>query len=325
MTTSLYAFTLATLLAFLSVTSVNGQSVSTTPVGYRTDTIPAGSTAYAPSFVHTDTFVGQISSLSESGGNTVVTLTESSLTASALDEGSIYPAYYLEVTETGSKEGYVFDIISNTASSVTVSGLLASGFGLDGNETLSGSETIVIRKHMTVADIFAGSTGSLVAYSDSVKLFNDDSSITLLYWDGTMWTPNFVADHSYKPIYPGEGFLTSFASSVSLTINGHVKTTKTKVPVVAGLVNLVGNLAPSDTDINGFNANTTLQAYSDSVKIVSQDGSFTTQNTYYTTGSVMTHDFSTDHGGDSVTGHNAALFSVGSSAYITLPAAYTAD
>ena len=124
-------------------------------------------------------------------------------------------------------------------------------------------------------------------------------------------------------LFIGEGFLTSFASSVSLTINGHVKTTKTKVPVHAGLVNLVGCLAPSDTTVDGLNATSSLVPYSDTVRVVSQDGNFTTQSTYYTDGSMMTKDFATNSGSDSFVGHNSALLSAGSNTYITLPAAFT--
>ena len=314
---------LASLLLASSVSLLTAQTVSTTPVGYRTDTIPAGNIPYAPSFVHADTFNGQISSLSEAGGLTTVTFTESTLTATALDEGTFYPAYYLEVTETGAYEGYSFDIISNTASTVTVSGLLSSGFGLSSSQTLAGTESVAIRKHMTVGDIFSDATSALTAYSDTVKFFNDDNTITLLYWDGTMWTPDFSANHTNKPIYPGEGFLTSFAGSVSLTTNGHVKTTKTKVPVKAGLVNLVGSLAPSDTTVDGLNAVSALVPYSDSVRVVSQDGNFTTQKTYYTDGSQMTTNFTGNDGSDVLQGHNSALFSAGSNTYITLPAAFT--
>ena len=305
------------LLTIASPGLLQAHTVSTAPVGYRTNTIPAGNTAYAPSFVHADSFVSNISSLTESGTNTIVTLSDATLTASAYNEGSSYPAYYLEITQSGDKEGYVFDIISNTASSVTVSSLLSSGF------SLAGTESVVIRKHMTVGDVFSGSTDSLTAYSDSVKFFNDDGSITTLYWDGLQWTPDFSTNHSAKPVYPGEGFLTSFAGSVNLTVSGHVKTTKTRVPVYAGLVNLVGSMAPSDSDIDCFNCQSTFQAYSDSLKVVSQDGNFSTQGTYYSDGSAMTRDFATNHGAESFSGHNAALFSVGSDTYIICDEGYT--
>lgn len=309
-----YLFTLFALIT--SINFLSAQNVSTSPVGYRTDTIPAGNMPYAPSFVHADAFAGTISGLAESGGNTVVSLAGAALTTSTYDEGSNFPAYYLEITESGSSEGYSFDIISNTADSVTVKGLLSSSF------SLAGTENVVVRKHMTIGDIFSGSTASLTSYSDSVKIFNSDNTITLLYWDGSVWTPDFANDRSLKPIYPGRGFLTSFAGSVELTVDGNVKTTKTKVPVYAGQVNLIGTLAPSDTDIDGFNAITTLQAYSDSIKVVSLDGTFSTQGTYYTDGSQMTRDFSSDHGTESIEGHSSALLSAGSNFYLTLPAAY---
>ena len=305
------------ILLMASFGLLQAQTVSTTPVGYRTDTIPAGNTAYAPSFVNADTYAGTITLLNESGPNTIVTCADfSAITAGSLDEGTLYPAYYLEITESGNKEGYVFDIISNTTTGVTVSGLLSSDF------SLTGTESIVIRKHLTLNDVFASATSSFTAYSDSVKFFNDDSTISVLYWDGTKWTPDFSANHSTKPIYPGEGFLTSFASSVPVTISGHVKTTKTKIPIFAGLVNLVGCMAPSDSNFNSFDTINAFQAYSDSIKKVSRDGNFSNQGTYYTDGNKMTRNFSDNHGSETFIGSSAALFSVGSDMYITCNEAF---
>lgn len=304
---------LATLLLG-SFGLLQAQTVSTTPVGYRTDTIPAGNNPYAPTFVHADSFAGSMSSLSESGSNTIITLDNATLTASAFDEGSTYPNYYLEITQSGSTEGYLFDIVSNSTTTVTVSGLLASGF------SLAGTESVVIRKHMTIGDLFSGATG--LNLSDTLKFFNSNGTSTQFFWDGSKWSSNFVNDDTNRVIYPGTGFIGVFSQNVLLTSTGHVKTTKTKVPLYGGAINFVSPLAPSNTTIGGHNATEAL-ALSESIMVFNQDGSLSTKGQYFYDGSKMTKDFVNDHASDGFNGHNASLISVGSDKYITFPAAYT--
>ena len=300
---------------------LQAQTVSTTPVGYRTDTIPAGNNPYAPTFVHADSFVSNISSLTESGTNTIVTLSDATLTASAYDEGSSYPAYYLEITEEGTNEGYVFDIVSNTTNTVTVSGLLTSGSALlSSGFSLTGTESVAIRKHMTLSDLFTGATG--LSLADSLKFFKSNGTYMQYFWDGSKWTSDFVADDSSCVIYPGTGFIGVFSQSVTLTSTGHVKSTKTKVPLYSGAINFVSPLAPSDTTIGGHQATDTLDL-AESIKVFNQDGSLSTKGEYFYDGSKMTKDFTNDHSSDSFKGHNASLVTVGSDKYITFPAAYT--
>ena len=289
-------------------------SATTNPVGYRTDTIPAGNTPYAPSFVHEDAYAGQMSALVESAGNTTVTILNGAMTADAFNEGATFPAYYLEITEPGSDQGYVFDVISNTADEVVVAGLLSSGF------FLSGDETIAIRKHLTLGDIFDGAKG--LSPADSIKLFNDDGATSQFFWDGAQWTADFVNDDSVLPIYPGTGFMATFSSSVTITITGTVKTTDTKVPLYAGVINFISALAPSDTTVDGLNATASLDL-SESIKVFSQDGSLAVSAEYFYDGAQMTKDFVNDGGGDGLVGSNSFLVTVGADKYLSIPAAYS--
>lgn len=293
---------------------LSAQTVSTDPVGYRTDTINAGNVAFAPTFVNANSAVSSISGLSENGGNTTISLSNASLSVGAYDESSAFSLYYIEITS-GANEGYVFDIISNTASDVVVEGNLSTDFGIS-------NESVAIRKHLTIKDIFAGSESALAAYSDSVKFFNDDGSTTVYYWIGTSWSSDFFTNHDDKPVYPGNGFIATFGSNVELTVSGTVKTTATKVPVYAGLINFIASMQPSDTDVGSLNGVAAFAAYSDSMKKFSSDGSLTPGKTYYSIGTSMSSDFFTNEDSDAVDGASAMLVAVGSDMYMTLPAAY---
>ena len=290
--------------------------VATSPVGYRTDTIAAGNVPYAPTFVNADSASGSIGGVTVNTDNAVITFTGSALTVDAYNEGTTFPNYYVEVTS-GTNEGYSFDVISNTADSITVAGDLSS-FNLS-------TESIVIREHLTVGDIFAGSSASLAAYADSVKFFNNDGTTTVFYWIGTGWSSDFATDESDKPVYPGTGFIATFASSVELVVSGSVKTTKTKVPVYAGLVNFVSSMQPSDTTAGGFNGVEAFAAYADSLKTFNSDGSLSQDKVYYSISTSMSSDFVNDESADFVSGANSPLVTVGQNKYMTMPAAFAAS
>jgi hypothetical protein len=138
--------------------------------------------------------------------------------------------------------------------------------------SLDGDETIAIRKHMTIGDIFEGSTGQLQAFADSVKIFADDGSTSSLFWDGVKWTADFVSDNSARPVYPGNGFIAAFGGSVDVTLTGSVKATATKVPVYAGVLNFVTAIAPSDTTVGDLDLVSVLVPFSENIKVLSQDG-----------------------------------------------------
>lgn len=291
----------------------------TVPVGFNTISVTAGNNPIAPTFVHPDSVATVASAFVENpgAGETEITLANVILTTNEFGPSAAFPAYYLEITEAGSNQGYAFDIVSNTATKVTVTGLLTTDF------SLSGTESIAIRKHMTIGDLFSASTSSLTAFSDSVKFFNSDGSTTSLFWDGTKWTSDTVADDSASPIYPGEGFLTVFGSAVDIVTTGTVKTTQSKVPVFASQLNLVAGVKPVDTTVGALGLVATLDIGSENIKVFQQNGSLAEDASYFTDGNVVTKDFVHDHGTDSIAGSSAFLLNVSSDKYWTAPAPYT--
>lgn len=289
----------------------------TTPSGYTSSTIPAGNNPFAPGLTHDDTHSATMIGIVESGTDTTISFAPSSFTAAEFDAGTLYPLYYLEITDPGAagNQGYVFDVLSNTDFKIVVPVRLGTDFGL------SGTEQITVRKHMTVGDLFESATG-LAAFSDSVKFFHDDNTTTSLFWDGTNWTPDFATDHSTFPIYPGSGFLTVFGGEVNVTVFGAVKTTPTKVPVYGGAINFVSGLTPVDTTVGDLNLVPSLAPFSENIKMFNQDGTLSELASYFTDGLVMTKDFATDHGADPVSNSDSFLLNVGSDKYWTVPAAY---
>jgi hypothetical protein len=228
---------LALAILVTAVMASNAQTTVTSGVvGYSKVNVPTGTRAVVPGFVKSDVFTGV-------GTVTSQTLSASGLTANALKPTSFtdrpnYPTHYIEITS-GAYEGYSFDVSSNTASSVSVSGLPSQ---LNGTQV-----NYVIRPHLTLGDI---DSSNLPEGGVILNLFNNPSTpaVTYLYDSGGAWydgNGNFLMNHVV--IYPGMGIsLNNFGSTFSMTFSGNVKSTKTAVPVYKNAaVNLVGPMNPS--------------------------------------------------------------------------------
>jgi hypothetical protein len=117
-------------------------TVSTPIVGFRKTTLPSGSVCVVPGFVKAPVYQ---SSSAVSGQNFAVSgLSSGAYSESAFNDRPNYPTHYVEIVA-GTYEGYTFDIQSNSASQVTVSGLPAQ---LNGQTV-----TIAIRPHYKLDDL----------------------------------------------------------------------------------------------------------------------------------------------------------------------------
>ncbi|WP_269539649.1 hypothetical protein [Cerasicoccus fimbriatus] len=213
--------------------------VATIPVGVVEMTIPAGNTVVAPIFVNANDFQGNSTSLVEGSGVTTVNFGSSVFTAGSFNEGD-FPAYYLEVVA-GDAEGYAFDIISNTGSSVVVAGLLKTDIMLDDVETFA------IRKHITLGQFFG--QADAIARRDEVKFFNSDGSITIASYTGSSWVSS-AGTVDEKPIYAGTGFISTLSNDIAVTATGTVKSTKTVVPIyLLAQLNLVATGSPVEMSV----------------------------------------------------------------------------
>jgi len=278
-TTNMKKLNLSLAILALAAMSVNAQTTVTSDiVGYSKLDIPVGGRLIAPVFVMPAVFTGSatIASgvLSISGG-----LTPNALNQTSFNDRPNFPKYYAKVTSSGSKEGLVLDVVSNTASTITVSG--ASG--------LSGALSIEVVPHYTLLD-FANKSSGLLPYIDAVTFYDSGNAKRTYYYTGS----GFVADDYATPadqvvVYPASGFILNAGAISSVTMTGRVNQTKTLVPVYAG-ESIVAPIDPSGiTKIASSNLGSAMAPYIDAASAVLLDGSLAT-TTYYTDGVSMLND-----------------------------------
>ena len=267
-------------LAILATAVMAGHAATATSdvVGYSKLNIPVGGRLIAPVFVKPAVFTGSatVSSgvLSVSGA-----LTPGALNQTAFNDRPNFPKYYVKITSSGSNEGLVLDVVSNTASTIRVSG--ASG--------LSGVVSVEVVPHYTLLD-FANESSNLQPYADAVTFYDSGNGKRAYYYTGS----GFVADDYSTPadhvvVYPGSGFILNAGATSSVTMTGRVNQTKTLVPVYAG-ESIVAPIDPSGiTKIADSNLGSAMAAYADAASAVLLDGSLAT-TAYYTDGVGMLDD-----------------------------------
>lgn len=315
--TSFLAGALLTASSFLNAGTV-ADPVATTPVGYTTTSVPAGSAVISATFVNSDSYVGQVVSVS----GAQITFAASSFTAGDFDEGD-FPAYYVEITEDGHPyEGQLFDILSNTSDTVTVAGVPDLTVF-----SLVTSDSVVIRKHFTLSQLFESPSVALGSFVEAAKFFNSDTTDSVYTWTGSIWSSDFgTTDEGNRHIYPGEGILLSSSVARDLVISGTVKVTPTRLPILASnsILVLVGSTSPSDTTLGELGFANSLDDFTGTVKFFNNDGALSSGEVYTDWGSFMTNDFGTTDSSDVVVpAGQPLLVSNGSNKTISLPAPYT--
>ena len=276
--TNLFAIlALAATPAFLHAQTTSYSDV----VGYSNYPLTAGQYIFSPTFVKAS--VLQASASVSSKTISVSGVTTSTLAPSAFIDGTPnYPSAYVEVLS-GAYSGVAFDITSVGTSTVTCADFPSE---LNG-QTIS----FVIRKHVTLADVFTPSSG-LAEFSDAITLFNSDGSTSIRYLaGGVITTDDFATPAGHTPIYPGAGVILNIGGSVTLSLSGQVKPTASKVPVYPGVNNIVGTFNPSSSlKATSTTLATSLGAFTDSATLYSNNGSFSLQNFIYSDGTSVTDD-----------------------------------
>jgi hypothetical protein len=232
------------LAAGLLAPIASAQTSSSTPViGYYKFNVPNGKSIWNCAFVTKKDFQGAATSIAPSGANSVITQTGAGWTVNQFQTSAIpatQSSHYVEVL-TGPLAGTIADIVSNTATSVTVEGL---GIG-------STSVTYCIRKHSTLASIFV--TAGLGPFEDEILLISDTGATSRYAYDDT--APGHIVDATdlvtikdNVVVYPGQAFMVTVGVAKTLTFGGnevsYVKTGVTKIPLYAGKANLVGLMDP---------------------------------------------------------------------------------
>jgi len=266
------------LLSLHSLASA--QTVSTPVVGFQKVTMPLGGAAFAPTFVKANTFTGPASI----SGSTVTTTSNAlaglSLGPTSFSDRANFPRYYAEVVNTNSPFcGYNFDITSlNNASSFQSANIPAG---------LTGTVTIAIRPHLTLADLDPANMQD----GDSVTIYNDPSGGASTYYQasGGWVDSNGNPGYAHVPVYPGTGVIYGGQSSANtITLTGNVKNTPTAVPVYLGAVlNVVAPVNPS-ASVNYANQNIA-NSIGDGASFTkyTADGSLVEESTYYAASGVL--------------------------------------
>ena len=244
-------------------------TVSTPIVGFNTLSFPSGNSTHAATFVKGNVFQGTATS------KTTSVLNVSSASLSALGPVDGLPTHYVKITS-GAMEGYVFDVLSNTANSITIDGDMSQA---------EATPSFVIRSHVKASELFSGNS-SLSAGLDTVTVFNADGTSTVLLWVGSDSATGWVDAVTEAPldaiIYPGQGFVLTTVGSGSYRFQGTVETTPTVVPIFPGAVNLVTLASPGTgtraLQTSGLGSN--LTSGLDTVEFWSQDGSLSSTEVY---------------------------------------------
>lgn len=303
-----YALPLILASAVLAQVANAQTSTSTPTIGYYNVQLPPGTSAWVCGFVTKKDFQGQATSIAPGApvnGEPTSVITQT---------GATFPAFglhYVEIITPGAPaEGTILDVMSNTATTITVKG------------TISGTPNYCVRKHATLAAVFA-SPGAFEPFSDSVTLYGDDGAPKTFYLTSTpgQWVADdFTTPGNDQIIYPGQGFLIASGVANQITFGGnevaYVKTGPTQVPVYRGFLNFVGMVNPlvatdpadplyslvsspttggalTNLVAAGF-ANSGLEDFTDSILTLVQGGDLNPLQGYYTSsGSLILDDFST--------------------------------
>ena len=270
--------TYALILAAASCGMAFGAATAyTTPVGYYQYAGIGGGNMFVPGLVQSAAFAGQLTGAT----STTLTVAANSLTADAFDKGAVYAAYYVEITS-GPNAGVALDILSNTTSVITLMDDVSA-------LSLTGTESIKIRPHVTLKSVLSNAEALLNPYTDTATFYAVDGSFLTYFYGGdggTGWSSDFAtADGNLRPIPPGTGFVLQVLADVSLTVTGEVKTGPSVVMLGGGVVNIVGPVNPlvgTTTSLNntGFGA---LAAYTDSITVY-QPGLLSVFVTYFPLG-----------------------------------------
>jgi len=268
-----------TLAIFVAaVMAGNAQTVTSDIVGYSKLDINQGGRLIAPVFHYQPVYIG--SSTITSGVLSVPSLTAGLLNQTSFSDRPNFATHYVKITSSGIYQGLVLDIVSNTASSITVAGAPTD---------LTGPISVQVIRHYTLQNL-AEQSKDLIPYQDAVTFYDAGNLKRSYYYDGA----SFIGDDYLTPaghvvIYPGTGVILNAGSNSSITMTGVVNTTKTLVPIFAG-ESIVAPTDPSGiTKVALINLGSSIAPYSDAASVVRLDGTLAT-TTFYADGINMLDD-----------------------------------
>jgi hypothetical protein len=293
---------------------------SATPViGFYKFDVPVGTSIWTCGLVTKKDFQGAATSMT-AGATSVITSTTAAWPA--------FPLHYAEILS-GPQTGLILDILSNTATTITVKGNTAS-FGL------TGTEQFCIRAHATLGTVFKDG-GGLTAGSDSVTLIGETGRLTFTY-NGSFWEDDNFNDAGNTIVYPGQAFLITHSAATPATVTfggdkvAYIKSGPTKIPLYPGIPNLIGSINPlvstnaadpffsaSSSALGSYGFVQGLQAGSDLIEIRANTGSLTSQGVFSSNGTFLEDADFNDAGTTPVRNGIGFVISVSGSRLLTVP------
>lgn len=255
-------------LVAVSALSASAQTVSTPIVGFYKKSFPAGGSLQTVALLKPVSFQGSATGISSQ----VLSCSSASWASNVYSASNGLPNYYVEITS-GPLSGYSFDVVSNTATTITVdSPIVGAG----------STPSFLIRQHTKLSDALATASG-LQDYNDQVTVYNSDSTSTSFLRDSSVatgWVDAGTFSESDAVIYPGQGYVLTTGGSGVYTISGALKTTQTVIPLYPGAVNIVSLANPGGVskDIQAIGLGAGLADYSDQLATYSSDGTLSTAN-----------------------------------------------
>lgn len=302
-----FSFQLLTLCFAVHIAA--SQTVSTPIVGFSKEQLPAGQHFFSPSFQKASVYSGTatLSGATISGINI-----SGSLGTSAYTDRPNFPTHYVEITS-GDYAGTYYDIASNTSSSVT----------LTETPNVSGAVSIVIRPHVTLADVIKSESG-IGEYSDSIAVYDKVGGFTVYYFaNGGVTGDDFSTPMGHVPVSPGKGVGINTGANLQVLTSGQVRDKNLRVPVYPGAVNVVGAMNPStNTKITELSLGSELSAYSETALLYNSDGNLGLVAIVLSDGASPTDDNFNAYSISSsptLTTKTTMLVNVDSAKYITLP------
>lgn len=294
-----YILALAFGLFSILFSALTQASVATDPVGFTTLTIngsPDGSTtAFTAISVNLENPVVLKGKFTETPTSNTATDSYASndVNAYSVTDSVGNGSYYFQITS-GSNEGLIFDILSNTSSQYSLSADLS---GL-----VSAGDSYSIKKHTTLGDVFgednsAGfKSGGDVGASDRIYIMSTDGSgiyatyyyqtdsLGFLGGDGWRLSGDLFTDVSDVVIGPDDGLFVGRTAigDLSIIVSGSVNTTDHQRFLPTGY-SLVSYPFPVDVTLDELGLYSNINGYvsggdvasSDRVYVISAEGIFT--------------------------------------------------
>lgn len=245
--------TCGVFLAIFAIGLSNSFGQATTdPVGFIDLSVSGGSIAdpklslISPTLTRPVLWQGAITAIS----GTTITVSGAAWAASQFNGAN--GSHYVEIisaTDT-TKSGALSDIAATTTSTITTADNLTAPVAF-----AAVGDSIKIRKHVTIADVFgANNTAGLkgsddVGTADEILVYDAATPSTYWYYDGSAggaagWYDLLFNAAGNVPIGPNEGVVVKrkTAGDVTFSVSGAVKTGNTLIPIKNGL-NVLGTVS----------------------------------------------------------------------------------